>query len=82
MVRTQIQLTEAQWETLRRLSDEKGVSVAEIIRRSLDRTLRSTAQDTEDARLVRVMTVIGKYRSGLGDVARDHDRYLDEAYHE
>lgn len=49
MVRTQIQLTEHQSEELHRLASKQGVSIAELIRRSIDDTL-SKPQITEEMR--------------------------------
>ena len=39
MVRTQIQLTEEQAEGLKRLAAERGVSMAELVRQSVQRLL-------------------------------------------
>lgn len=79
MVRTQIQLTEEQAEGLRRLAARRGISMAALIREGVDRTLE---QDERTAIWERAMSVVGKYRDmeGATDVAREHDRYLDDAY--
>lgn len=37
MIRTQVQFTESQMRDLRRMAEKEGVSVAEVVRRSVDR---------------------------------------------
>ncbi|MDR7550829.1 MAG: CopG family transcriptional regulator [Armatimonadota bacterium] len=79
MVRTQVQLTEAQVRALRQLAAERGVSVAELIRQSLELFLQSArTQDREERR--RALAAAGRFRSGLHDLAAEHDRYLEDAY--
>ena len=80
MVRTQIQLTEIQARALKRMARRQDVSMAELIRRSVDVLISAQAADARDIQWERSTTVIGKYRSGKPDIAREHDRYLDEAY--
>jgi Ribbon-helix-helix protein, copG family len=79
MVRTQIQLTEAQADGLRRIAAQRGVSLASVIRESVDRTLE---QDDRAVLWERAFAVIGKYRDkdGATDVAERHDDYLADAY--
>jgi hypothetical protein len=80
MVRTQIQLTEAQAEALRRLAAERGVSMAELVRQSVDDLLRrSDAVDRREVRR-RAIAAAGTMNSGIPDLARRHDEYLAEAY--
>ncbi len=80
MVRTQIQLTEQQARRLRAQARERGVSFAETIRRFVDRGLAEEAASR--ARLYQqAARVVGRFpdRRGARDLAREHDRYLDEA---
>ncbi len=78
MVRTQIQLTEAQAERLRRLAAERRVSMAALIREAVDRSL---VEDDRTARIERALAVVGKFSSsGPTDVAENHDHYLAEAF--
>ncbi len=80
MIRTQIQLTEQQARRLRAQARERGVSLAEMIRRLVDRGL--TEEAAGRARLCeQAARVVGRFpdRRGARNVARDHDRYLDEA---
>lgn len=81
MVRTQIQLTEAQARALRLEARRQGVSLAEAIRRLVDRGL--AGERVERARLYsRAAEALGCYRDRKGrqDVASKHDAYLDEAF--
>jgi Arc/MetJ-type ribon-helix-helix transcriptional regulator len=73
MVRTQIQLTEEQAEGLKKLAAERGVSMAELVRQSVQRLLEEREQDEKWRR---AMTLVGRYRSGLTDVSVNHDKYL------
>ena len=79
MVRTQIQLTAAQAEGLRRLARRRGVSMAQLIRESVDQTLEATDRDVL---WERAFAVVGKYvdKDGATDVAERHDEYLADAY--
>jgi hypothetical protein len=82
MVRTQIQLTEEQSAALKQVAAQENVSVAEIIRRSVDATLRSSLCPSQEERRRRAIELSGMFHSGLSNVATDHDRYLAEAYAE
>jgi len=81
MIRTQIQLTEHQSLQLRNAARLSGLSMAEIIRQSVDRFLaqQSGPRTAAESRLS-ALEVSGRFRSGLSDVATRHDDYLDEAY--
>lgn len=80
MIRTQILLTEEQARALRELAIEEGKSMAELIRLSVDTLLRSRVVLDSEERKQRALSVIGRYTSGLNDLALDHDRYLEESY--
>jgi hypothetical protein len=82
MVRTQIQLTERQTQRLKALAKERGVSMAELIRQSVDKLLDSREMLDWEERKRRAIAAAGKFRSGLPDLATNHDRYLAEAYEE
>jgi hypothetical protein len=81
MVRTQIQLTEGQARRLRIQALERGVSLAEIVRRCVDSGL--AAESPNRAALYdRAARAIGRFpdRRGARDLSSGHDRYLDGAY--
>jgi len=75
MIRTQMQLREDQVRALKRKAAERGVSMAQLIRDAID---RSFDRDDEDAKWERALSVAGKFRSGVGDIAERHDEYLSE----
>ena len=82
MVRTQIQVTEAQHRRLTRYAARLGISLAEAVRRCVDAQLHQDGTlPTRDERIRAALAVCGKYRDSSGEtgVAREHDRYLDEA---
>ena len=81
MVRTQIQLTEHQARRLRARAHERGVSLAEIIRRCVEHGLAEQAP-SRGALYDRAAGVVGRFsdRRGARDISGKHDRYLDEAY--
>ena len=75
MVRTQIQLEEEQARALKAAAADRGVSVAALIREGIEWVL---GQNERQARIRRALALAGKYRSGLTDVAQEHDKYLAE----
>lgn len=83
MVRTQIQLTPDQHRRLKKWARLRGISLSEAIRRVVAERLDAEQPAPSREALVRdAMTVVGAYRdpTGATDVAREHDRYLSEAY--
>lgn len=80
MERTQISLETEQADRLRRLAQEQGVSMAHLIREAVERVYGPEAAGSSEAAWARARKAIGSGHSGRGDVARDHDRYLDEIY--
>ena len=81
MVRTQIQLTDRQARRLRAEARERGLSLAKIIRRYVEKGLSEEA--SERAVLYeRAARVVGRFRDRgrARDVSKNHDRYLDEAF--
>jgi Ribbon-helix-helix protein, copG family len=75
MLRTQISLTEEQAARLRQIARAENVSIALLIRRSIDRFLE--APDPE-VRHRHMLAAAGAGHSGIGDVAENHDLYLAE----
>lgn len=79
MVRTQIQLTEKQAEALRRIAAREKVSVAEVIRRAVDRvTQTDVLPDWEELRR-RAIAAAGCGHSDVTDLSTRHDDYFVEA---
>jgi uncharacterized protein (DUF2384 family) len=80
MVRTQIQLTERQVRRLRAQARDRGISLAELIRRYVEKGLSEEESDRA-ARYDRAAKVIGRFRDrrGARDLSTKHERYFDEA---
>jgi len=81
LVRTQIQLTEQQSQRLHDEARRAGVSVAELIRRSVDQFLGQTGpRGAQSPGRMSMLEVVGRFDSGLTDISARHDHYLDQAY--
>ena len=80
MIRTQIQLTESQAAAARRLAQDEGRSVADLIRQSLDAHLRSRGAVDRVALKQRALDAVGAFRSGHPDLSTQHDRHAVEAF--
>ena len=80
MVRTQVQLSEAQIRTLKRLVADRGVSMAELIRQSVELCLLSAGYADDGQLRVRALAASGRFKWGRSDIATDHDKYLPEAF--
>jgi Arc/MetJ-type ribon-helix-helix transcriptional regulator len=80
MVRTQIQLTEKQFDALRRLSAQKKKSLADLIRQSVELLLAQESRTGKTSRIQRALAAAGKFSSGGHDGSSEHDRHLADAY--
>ena len=80
MIRTQIQLTEAQAQALKVQARREERSMAELVRECVAEylTRRRTPDVQELARRARGLK--GRFRSGVADLAEAHDRHLDDAF--
>jgi hypothetical protein len=80
MVRTQVQLTETQAQLLKQFAVQEDHSIAELIRQAIDLWLanKMKAPNLEEKRR-RAQLVPSHFRSGLPDLAVNHDYYLAEA---
>jgi ribosome maturation protein Sdo1 len=76
MVRKQIQLTEDQVKALRKIAMTNRLSVAEIIRRAINRMIKSRVPVDHVERLRRALEIVGKFSSGKRDTSRKHDSCL------
>ena len=80
MIRTLVQLTEAQLNRLSTLAKQEERSVADLVRQSVaEYLLRQPARDRTES-IESANALIGRYRSGCPDLALHHDRYLEEAF--
>jgi hypothetical protein len=77
MIRAQIQLDVATHEEMKKRAALLGCSVAELGRKSIEREL---AQHRLKDQWTKTLEVAGRYRSGLGDLASQHDAYLADEW--
>jgi hypothetical protein len=80
MVRTQVQLSADQVARLKARALEEGVSLAELVRRAVERYLAEEEGGGYEERARRALEAVGRFASGAGDVGEAHDRYLEEAF--
>ena len=80
MVRTQVQFAEEDLKELRREAAEEGVSVSKLVRRYVSAGLDGRRRPSREEIVRGLREVAGKYHSGTHDAAREHDKYLAEAY--
>ncbi len=75
MKRVQVQFNSEQAEALRRGAAASRRSIAAVVREAVDVWIahNERRQDVD-----RALAAIGGFHSGLGDLADNHDRYLDE----
>ena len=79
MVRMHVQLTQEQAEQLKRLATERGISTAALIRQGVDLVLCSAGMISREERKRRALAASGRFNSGIGDLAEQHDKYYAEA---
>jgi plasmid stability protein len=81
MVRTQVQLTERQYEVLRARAAAEKRSMADVVRQLVEESLQGTNLPDPDERRRRALAAIGCLgKAGPRDLSRRHDSYLTEAY--
>ncbi len=80
MVRTQIQLTEKQARLIKQIAIAEHISAAELIRRGIDIFLVRHSTISMAERRQRALDIAGRFRSGTGDTAKNHDTHLVEAF--
>lgn len=82
MVRLQIQLEAEQHRDVKRRARRLGVSVSEVIRRSVAAHLDEDDSGSLDARIERAIAAGGRHKDPAGrtDVAARHDDVLATAY--
>jgi negative regulator of replication initiation len=77
MIRTQIQIDSQTYEKIKAKSKGSGKSISEIVRRSLDQTIESQESDLKWAR---ALNSLGKFASGLDNLAEKHDEHLGDRW--
>lgn len=68
--------------TLKRLAADRGISVASLIRQGVDLLVQAAATPDHEQQRQRARAVAGLFRSGVSDLAAEHDQYLRDAYAE
>ncbi|MBN1960550.1 MAG: ribbon-helix-helix protein, CopG family [Deltaproteobacteria bacterium] len=80
MIRTQIQLPDEQARRLKLISRRDGVSISEIVRRSLNETL-AKYDGTTVSRYACAAKLLGTlHDQNATDLAENHDKYLADAF--
>jgi predicted DNA-binding ribbon-helix-helix protein len=79
MIRTQIQLTKQQAESLKATAARRGVSMAQLIRQSIDQLLEKTGEPTPRELRRKAAESAGRLRSAQSDISIRHDDYLADA---
>ena len=82
MIRTQVQLLDAQLEALRHLSKSRNQSIAELVRASVTLFLHRQSENDQQHRIERAKNVAGKFSSGSADGSSQHDQHLAAAFGE
>jgi hypothetical protein len=83
MIRAQIQLSPELHRALKRWAADRGISIAEAVRRCVASHLsRESSPLTRNDRVREALSVVGKYADpgGASRVAKDHDDHLADAY--
>ena len=67
----QVYLERAQDEAVRALAEREEISIAELVRRSVDRYLAEVPVEDDPA-----MRIVGLVEAGPDDVSEKHDEYV------
>ena len=76
MVQTQIQLSEENMAALDELKKQRDISLSELTQEAVDNLIRSAPAVSRSERKQRALDIAGRFKSGLGDLSRCHDNYL------
>ena len=82
MIRTQVQLTEKQSQTLKQIAGREGISMAEVIRRALEKAAEGQQLPDREELKKRALAASGSIHSEITDLSTNHDRYLEDVYSE
>ncbi len=80
MIRTQVQLTEEQFQALKDIAAVRSVSVAQLVREGVDVLIGAAPNTSATERRRRAIAAAGRFSSDRTDVSARHDYYLTEAY--
>ncbi len=88
MIRTQIQLEEKQHKCLKEMAAEYNVSMATLIRQSVDRFIETEAKPSREETRLRALAFVERIESGeiqfqdiegKTDLSINHDKYFVKA---
>lgn len=84
MNRKQIQFTERQLAAIRTEARRRGISEAAVVRGAIDRTFEPAGRPgaARSRQIARAIAAVGGFRSGMRDIAQEHDRELADAFEE
>lgn len=74
-MKTEIELTPAQWEQLRKLALQQQKSVAELIAEAINRLLQAPSATEWEERKQRALSVVGRFPAEP-DLAQRHNDYF------
>ena len=79
MAQTQIELSDTQMAALERLAQARNISVAGLIQESIHDLIQCADRSPyTPEQKQRALHIIGRFNSGLGDLAKNHDVYFLE----
>jgi len=76
MAQIEVALTEEQMAALEELAKKRRASLSELIQEVVADLLRSAGAGDDAERKRRALAVVGRFRSGRGDLSRRHDEHL------
>jgi hypothetical protein len=79
MISTKIQITEDQLTALNELALKQQVSLDDLIRQGIDNLIRTKPIIYNIDKRQQAFSIAGKFRSGLKDLSKEHDKYLSES---
>ncbi len=77
MIRTQVQLTDEQYQALKSRAHRENLSLSSAIRQAVEMWLK---ERDRSMLIEKSLASLGKFRSGRKDVSQHHDESLTEIY--
>ena len=74
-IRTQVQFEEGQYNALKRMAQESGISLSAVLRQIVQERLRAPEDENPRWNLAWELVGIGQDREGATDLAGNHDDY-------
>lgn len=79
VIRTQVQLSEHQARTLKKLASTTGRSMADLVREGVDLLLDQQTHGSRREKMARAARAFGQFRSGTRSLSRRHDEHFADA---